>query len=201
MSAKTIENKINNTWKDICQRRNVPRRVERSYISTNTDLPRFYHLIKTHKLQQGIHIRPIVSNINGPTSRLSWLMSHLLKPFLADIPAHLENSLELMTDIQTRDHTMHQLSPYPFSLDVTALYTSVPINEAIDNVSNRIISPIQTLTKEDIKALLTVILQNTYFQYDSCIYLQVEGLPMGSCICSTLAILFMNQLERSVLTL
>ena len=106
MPAKTIENKINNTWKDICQRKNIPRRVERSYKSTNTDLPRFYHLIKTHKLQQGIHIRPIVSNTNGPTSRLSWLMSHLLKPLLADIPAHLENSLELMNNIQTTDHTI-----------------------------------------------------------------------------------------------
>ena len=55
MSAKTIENKVN----------------RKSFIATNTDLPRFYHLIKTHKPGPAIKIRPIVSYTNGPTQRLS----------------------------------------------------------------------------------------------------------------------------------
>jgi hypothetical protein len=59
MSAKTVEGKINPVWKDICVRRNIPKFVKRSYVSNNTELPRFYHLVKTHKLEQGIKIRPI----------------------------------------------------------------------------------------------------------------------------------------------
>lgn len=65
MSAKTVEGKINPVWKDICVRRNIPKFVKRSYVSNNTELPRFYHLVKTHKLEQGIKIRPIVSNSNA----------------------------------------------------------------------------------------------------------------------------------------
>ena len=198
MSAK---NKINKVWKDICHNRNIPRHIERSYISTNTDIPLFYHLFKTHKLQQGIKIRPIVSNVHGPTTRLSWLLSNILEPMLADVLAHLKSSLELINHIQSRERELNQRFPYPYSLDVSALYTSVPINEAIENVIDRISSPVGILTKGNIDALLIVILQNTYFQYSSDIYLQTQGLPMGSSLSGILAILFMDKLERGVLNL
>ena len=160
-----------------------------------------FSFVDSHELQQGIKIKPIVSNINGPTIRLSWLISNLLKPMLKTIPAHLGSSLELINYIQTRDRELNQQFCYPVSLDVTALYTSVPTSEAIDNVIKQITSPIETLTNEDTRAQLTVILQNTYFPHDSNIYLQIEGLPMGSSLSGTLAILFMDKLERNVLTL
>ena len=106
MTAKTIETKVNSTWKALCQKRHIPKNIQRSYLSSNTNLPQFYHLVKTHKLQQGIKIRPIVSNCYGPTKRLSRqrLLANLLKPFSKDIPAHLENSLELILNIQTSNH-------------------------------------------------------------------------------------------------
>ena len=71
MSAKTVENKVNATWKKICLQNDTPSFVRKSFIAGNTDLPRFYHLIKTHKTGPAIKIRPIVSNTNGPTQRLS----------------------------------------------------------------------------------------------------------------------------------
>lgn len=138
MTAKTIEKKVNTTWKDICHKRNIPRYVEQSYTSSNTDLPPFYHLIKTHKLQQEIKIRSIVSNSNGPTMRLSWLLSNLLKPLIKEVPAHLENSFELINDIKTRSQLSNQHFPYPFSPDVVALYTSIPITESMENIIDKL---------------------------------------------------------------
>ena len=70
MSAKTTEKKVNAVWKQICDTKSIPTHVQKSFIFTNTDLPEFYHLIKTHKLQQGMKIRPIVSNVRGPTQDL-----------------------------------------------------------------------------------------------------------------------------------
>ncbi|KAK3742860.1 hypothetical protein QZH41_015376, partial [Actinostola sp. cb2023] len=61
MTAKTIENKINTVCKNISKENSIPLRVQKSFTASNTDLPRFYHLIKTHKLDQGIKIRPIFS--------------------------------------------------------------------------------------------------------------------------------------------
>lgn len=136
MSAKTIEKKVNAVWKDICMTNLIPRHIEKSFISSNTDLPRFYHLIKTHKQAETLKIRPIVSNVHGPTKRISWFMAHLLQPLLANIPAHLESSLQLIQRIQTNNSDANWEFPYPFSLDVVALYTSIPINEAIENISN-----------------------------------------------------------------
>ncbi|KAK3730384.1 hypothetical protein QZH41_004673 [Actinostola sp. cb2023] len=88
--------KNNTTWRDIYRENNFPKYVARSFNSSNIDLPRFYHLIKTHKINQGIKIRPIVSNINGPTRRLLWLLAKILKPMLANVSAHLDNSLQLL---------------------------------------------------------------------------------------------------------
>ena len=126
MSAKTVENKVNSTWKKVCLQNEIPSFVRKSFIAGNTDLPRFYHLIKTHKTGPAIKIRPIVSNTNGPTQRLSWLLANALKPLLKDVPAHLENSLELIKYIQAGDFTTNKTLPYPCSLDVVSLYTSIP---------------------------------------------------------------------------
>ena len=153
MTAKTIENKVNTVWKSMCRKNNIPRYVEKSFISTNTDLPRFYHLIKAHKPNQGIKIRPIVANTNGPTQRITCLLGRVLKPMLEDVPAHLENSLELIECLKSGDNTTNTQFPYPFSLDVVSLYTSIPVKEAIENIINRINTSSMSLTKEGIKEL------------------------------------------------
>ena len=54
------------------------------------------------------------------------------------------------------------------------------------------------LIREDIKDLLMIVLHNTYFQYESSIYLQVQGLPIGSSLSVILAILFMDKLEKAL---
>ena len=127
MTAKTIENKVNLVWKNICARNKFPSFVVKNFVASNTDLPKFYHLIKTHKKGPDIKIRPIVSNINGPTQRISWLLSKALKPLLTSVPAHLENSYELIERIEDGDSNNNKTLPYPCSLDVVSLYTSIPI--------------------------------------------------------------------------
>ena len=200
MSAKKVENKVNATWKKICLQNETPSFVRKSFIAGNTDLPRFYHLIKTHKTGPAIKIRPIVSNTNGPTQRLSWLLANALKPLLKDVPAHLENSLELIKYIQAGDFTTNKTLPYPCSLDVVSLYTSIPIQEAITNATDRIHNPIFHLAEQDIKDLLTVTLNNMYFSFNDQVFRQKEGLPMGSNISAILAILFMDRLETIALS-
>ena len=201
MSAKTIEKKVNAVWKHICTKNLIPRHVEKNFISSNTDLPRFYHLIKTHKVTETLKIRPIISNVNGPTKRISWLMAHLLHLLLANVPAHLKSSLQLIHRIQTNNSDANREFPYPFSLNVVALYTSIPVNEAIENISNIMGHSINHFSRNDhIVQLLTVITSNVYFTFDSDIFLQIKGLPMGSSVSGILAILFMDTLEKKAVT-
>lgn len=89
----------------------------------------FYHLIKIHKPDPDLRIRPIVSS-RGPSHKLSWLLSRLLKSLLRTVPVNLENSLELLNEIRNRPESSKEKA-YPFSLDVVALYTSVPQSDAV----------------------------------------------------------------------
>ena len=191
---------VNTAWKKICRQNEFPPFVQKSFLASNTDLPKFYHLIKTHKAGPDIKIRPIVSNVNGPTQRISWLLANALKPMLKNVPAHLENSLELIRCIQAGDLTTNKALPYPCSLDVVSLYTTIPIQEAITNATDRIQNPVLHLSKQDVSDLLQVTLNNMYFSFRDQVFRQREGLPMGSSISSILAILFMDKLESIALS-
>ena len=136
----------------------------------------------------------IVSNINGPTQPISWLLANALKPMLKNVPAHLENSLELIRCIQAGDLTTNKVLPYPCSLDAVSLYTTIPIQEAITNATDRILNPVLHLSRQD------VTLNNMYFSFRDQVFRQREGLPMGSSISGILAILFMDKLETIILS-
>ena len=126
MSAKTIEKKINQTWKSVCKDSNIPTPITRSYVCSNTILPRFYHLIKTHKNGPDLKIRPIVSNRGGPSFKLSWLLSRLLKPILEHIPTHLQSSDQLLDNIEAIPKSKKKHYSYPFSLDVVSTPRYLP---------------------------------------------------------------------------
>jgi hypothetical protein len=202
MSATTIEKKVNTVWDGICKSRKIPVFVRRSYKSSNTSLPRFYHLIKTHKEGPETKIRPIISNVNGPTCKIAWLLANVLKPLLKLVPAHLESSMTLIYQLEAMDTMTKAEHGYPCSLDVVSLYTSIPPDEAIRNaeeIMRRNHFNTSPLTIEDTVSLLEVILRNTYFTFGKSIFLQVGGLAMGSSVSAILAILFMDTLERKAL--
>ena len=198
MSAKTVENKVNTAWKKICRQNEFPPFVQKSFLASNTDLPKFYHLRSISG--PDIKIRPIVSNFNGPTQRISWLFANALKPMLKHVLAHLENSLELIRCIQAGDLTTNKALSYPCSLDVVSLYTTIPIQEAITNATDRIQNSVLHLSKQDVSDLLQVTLNNMYFSFRDQVFRQKEGLPMDSSISSILAILFMDKLESIALS-
>lgn len=201
ITAKTIEKKVNTAWKEICMESHIPFYVKKSYTTTNSSLPSFYHLIKTHKEGPTLKIRPIVASHCGPTKKLSWLLSNLLSPMLKYVPAHLENSLELIENIK---NVSTSESKFPCSLDVCAMYTSIPIKDAIDNVIFMLefnkINVLKGLQLHQIQKLLTILLDNTYFSFEDKIFQQIRGLPMGSSLSGIMAILFMDTLEKRALT-
>ena len=201
MTAKTIETKLNQTWKSICSQSNIPHSITRTYVTSNSDLPRFYHLIKTHKEGPELRIRPIVSNINGPTFKLSWLLSHLLTSLLERMPTHLKNSHQLLKSIQDIPKGEMKQFSYPFSLDVVSLYTSIPPSEAITALEEHLHACPEIklpFRSEQIAELLSIILANTYFKYRGKVFQQISGLPMGNSISGLLAMVYMTRLENQI---
>ena len=193
MSAKTVENKVNTAWKKICVQNKIPLFDQKSFLASNTDLSRFYHLIKTHKAGPDIKISYPTSM--DPPNAFHGFLPTPLNPMLKNVPAHLENSLEHIRCIQAGDLTINKALPYSCSLDVASLYTTIPIQEAITNAADRIQNPILHLSKHDISDLLQVTLNNMYFSFRDQDFRQREGLPMSSSISGILATLFMDKLE------
>ncbi|MEL7308719.1 MAG: reverse transcriptase domain-containing protein, partial [Pseudomonadota bacterium] len=200
ISTKTIELRVNKVWKEIAKKNNLNFNITRRYVSTNTDLAHFYFLIKTHKLSNSLKIRPIVSNINCPTTKISWLLDKALKPLIEKVPAHLENTSDLLKRLESlNDKAMYS---YPVSLDVVSLYTSIPQKGVVD-VVYKIMSEcsysFHELHPGDIVELLNVVLNNNYFIFEGGIYKQNHGLAMGSSVSAILAILYMGHIESIAL--
>ena len=145
-----------------------------------------------------------MSNINCPTSKISWLLDKALKPLLQYVPAHLENTNQLITRVEAMTIEEKENYIYPFSLDVVSLYTSIPQHEAIDvinNIMNDFSYSFHNLKPDDLTSLLKTVLTNNYFTFENNIHKQICGLAMGSSVSAIVAILYMGHLEYKAINL
>lgn len=89
------------------------------------------------------------------------------------------------------------------SLDVESLFTNVPVHETIDiiinNVYNHPTLPAPKIPSETLRELLVVCTTKTPFQHiNGDLYVQSEGVSMGSCLGPTFADYYMCHVENMV---
>ena len=90
------------------------------------------------------------------------------------------------------------------SYDVSALFTSVPIDPALKIIKD-LLEKDPTLKDrivigvDDIILLLELCLKNTYFSFQGQFFQQVEGAAMGSLVSPIVANLYMEYLEQKAL--
>ena len=90
------------------------------------------------------------------------------------------------------------------SYDVSTLFTSVPIDPAL-NIIKDLLEKDETLwdrsvlSVQNITELLGFSLHSTYFSFQNKFYEQVEGAAMGSLVSPIVANLYMEHFERSSL--
>ena len=148
----------------ISKRRNISNKYKNNIITRNNKLPSFYHLIKTHKTETILQMRPIISSLEGPLHKISWLIAQILKPLLPSFSGHVKNSDEVihgLTQLNTEQLTQND---YAFSLDVIFLFTTVPAHPANDIIWEHIIFKnlyCHKLTATDKHKLLSIIVDNT----------------------------------------
>jgi len=89
------------------------------------------------------------------------------------------------------------------SLDVVSLFTNVPVNLAIDSISNRWchISRGTKIPKNEFINALQLILESSYFVFNNVIYKQKFGTPMGSPLSPIIAEMVLQDLETKALKL
>jgi hypothetical protein len=146
-------------------------------------------------------IRPIINSINGPCSKLSFLIYSILKPVEKYLKYSISSSDTLIDTIESADDNVFTEYIYPASLDIVDMYTNIPGIQAAHLAIDMAIKydiDLYGLLAEDIVNILNVIFDNNFFTFKSILYKQITGLPMGSCISGLLANIFLNNLEMSI---
>ena len=103
-------------------------RVEyRKLYPTTESPPKFYGLPKVHK--KDTPLRPIVSSIGTITYNCAKLLAEILSPLVGKTVHHVANSQDFAKRIvNERVEEDEELRSY----DVTALFTSVPVDKSFD---------------------------------------------------------------------
>ncbi len=90
------------------------------------------------------------------------------------------------------------------SLDVSSLFTNVPIDEAVSVIRDKLqndesLDERTCLSPECITGLLEVCLRSTYFRYNgNCCEQVIDGAAMGSPVSAVVANLYMEFFEEDL---
>ena len=122
-----FKNKLISLLKTIKAEGGINETIYRRLYSIGAGSPKFYGLPKVHK--EGMALRPIISSIGSVTYETAQELPRILKPLVGKSPYHVQNTKHLMNSIEGI-----QLKPDQciMSYDVKALFTSVPIQPAIN---------------------------------------------------------------------
>ena len=157
--------------------------------------PKIYGLPKIHK--RGIPLRPMASSRGSISYEVAKEVARILKPLVGSSPHHIKNTGDFIDHIK---HVTLQANETITSYDVSALFTSVPIEAAINIIQRRLeldqeLHSRTTMKVEHITSLLEFCLKTTYFQFQGNFYEQINGVAMGSPISTIVANLFMEDFE------
>ena len=146
---------------------------------TGTQPPRFYSLPKIH--QDGTPMRPIVSYTGTPLYGISKFIANILKPYgkLKEQQAHRSKSFSAFICQQESEPDEIMVS-----FDVTSLYTTIPIDQALLIITDLLehddkLADKTLLSPRQILDLLDILLHTTYFKFDGDFYKQTDGAAMG----------------------
>jgi hypothetical protein len=191
---------IDNLQKSILhqlQEMKIGKTDRRSFMVTAPTMPFVYLLIKVHKNEQPG--RAVVNQIGDPTYKLCEILTNILNPLDEEGAAYLKDSFHLKKMLKE----VHLEEDYRLaSLDVVALYPSIPVPKALEIVEQRLKNDanLESRTKWSVDQImkLLVICLETYFKTpDNRIYKQTDGTPIGKSISGPIASIYMNWLEES----
>jgi len=202
-----IEKQANRLISSMTRKMNIPKRSKEKLNSKGCSAASFYTLIKDHKncdTQGQFPLRPIASVNNTPTEKVDWLLSAILKQLLVFIPSHIVNVDVIINKLLGLQVSNISNNLQFISLDVVALYPSIPLVDAISHVMVTLEqheSDIDTfgLSISDIRDLLTFVCFNYEIVFNDQHYLQLSGVPMGAHFSPIVAIIFMDFIEISAL--
>ena len=187
---KQVRNAINNSPKLINPN------DKWKYINLNPTAPSIRGLVKLHK--PDLPIRPIVNWCNAPAYKLAKMFTQKVQQL---------TPLPFMFNIKNSTQLIHELKQTPLtpssrfaSLDITNMYSKIPVKETKQILSN-ILS--DKVTDPNIRSeminIYEVITEQNYFVNNDNIIIQDDGLAMGTPSSTIISEIFLQHLEQTKL--
>ena len=192
---QSMQSSYNKGLKEIQKKFNVDLS---GFKSTLPSLPYIYGLPKIHK--KDVPLRPIISNVNSPSYYLSKWLAKKLSPTLGSFSSsHLRHNEDLVGCLRNVDPNGNKF----LSFDVKALFTNVPLTPTLDFIKRKLptLNVDFGLPCECIIELITLCLENSYFQFDGQYYEQIFGAQMGNPLSPIISGLFLEHVESELLPL
>ena len=129
-------------------------------------------------------------------------LAKILKPLVGKSPHHINSTQDFVEQVK---HITLVPGECLSSYDVSALFTSVPADPAL-NIIRDLLDKDHTLKERTVLAVNNIILllefclKNTYFSFQDQFYKQVEGVAIGSPVSPIVANLYMEYLEQKALS-
>ena len=156
---------------------------------------KFYGTFKVHK-EKGENktppIRPIVSTSGTTLENVAVFVEHHLKQLAQSHEAFIKDTPDFLREINKirnlSENTMLVV------LDVTALYTNIPPEDAVESVRNSLEGrATKEVPTEYIIRLLKIILKYNIFDFSNTTWQQIIGVSMGIKPAPSIANIFMDK--------
>ena len=181
-STNAIKNKLITILKRVKSQTGLSNQTYKAMYPMGCVPLKFYGLPKIHKLDT--LLRPIVSSTGSVTYGVAKELDKILKPLVGKSVYHIKSTQDFVEQVR---HITLAPGECLSSYDVSALFTSVPIDPAL-KVIKGLLEKDHTLKDRtvmgvnDIILLLEFCLKNTCFSFQDQFFEQVEGVAMGSSV-------------------
>ena len=143
-----------------------------------------------------------MSSCGSVTYGVAKELTKILKPIVGKSPHHINSTQDFVEQVK---HITLVPGECLSSYDVSALFTSVPIDPALKIIKDLLVKDPTLKDRtvigiDDIILLLEFCLKNTYFSFQGQFFKQVEGAAMGSPVSPIVANLYMEYLEQKALS-
>ena len=159
----------------------------------NSKVASLYCLPKIHK--NPVAMRPISSNVCTPSEKMAaWLVDEM-RNYPVTQGKSVKNSVDLVDQIKDLEIRRSEIL---VSFDVTALFPSVPVTDALSSLREHLER--KRVPPNHVDAYLSVAklcMKQNVFSFRGKFYKQTFGLSMGSKLSPLLAELFMSDFETN----
>ena len=190
---------INSVLRKIKNRGDISDETLHYFLVNNPKLGRFYLLPKIHKRLHNVPGRPVISNSGYYTDNISSFLDFHLKPLPQKVMSYIEDTNYFLRKIANLPSLPDDL--ILCTIDVVGLYPDITHEEELIAIRN---APDtrkdKTILTDSLIELVECVLKNNIFEHDKSAFKQLRGTVIGTKMAPPYAIIFMDSLEKDILS-